>query len=336
VRTLSIFSRITLACCGLVGLCAAQKTTDPQHAGSSQVQTSATAGQPAPTAAMLKKMVAFLSLDYRDGVSNGQARGTAFFVFYPDKRVGENGGFLYLVTNKHVAEPEINGHKVAVQRMTLRLNLKTPVDGRESEEVTIPLSNLFHWYFPGDAAVDLAVLPVHPDESRYDYAPVPVAFFATNDVVTQEEISEGDPVLFSGFFYQFPGQRRMEPIVRQGVLAMMPDEVLGTTLGQQGRIYLADVHVFHGNSGAPMFVNVGGYRRGMLTIGGFPYRLLGVVSGYFYETEDLQLQVATTLSGKANANSGISIVVPVDELKNLLDLPELQAQRNASVAHLHK
>ena len=85
-----------------------------------------------------------------------------------------------------------------------------------------------------------------------------------------------------------------------------------------------------------MFVNVGGLHAGNLILGGFPYLLLGVVSGYFYETEDFQLQVASTLSGTANANSGISIVVPVDELKTLLDSPEQQRLRDAEVARLAK
>ena len=81
-----------------------------------------------------------------------------------------------------------------------------------------------------------------------------------------------------------------------------------------------------------MFVNVGGARNGTVRVGGFPFLFLGVVSGYFYEAQDFSFQVATTLSGKANANSGISMVVPADDLKALLDSPELQAQRDIIVA----
>jgi len=66
------------------------------------------------------------------------------------------------------------------------------------------------------------------------------------------------------------------------------------------------------------------------------YRLLGIVSGYLFETADFQLQVATTLSGKTNANSGISLVVPIDELKNLLDSPALKLQRDAEVLQVHR
>jgi hypothetical protein len=310
---------------------------DASHPASSEpIKSAAAAVQPTLTAALLKKVVAFLTLDCRDGSVAEEVRGTAFFVFYPDNRVGENRGFIYLVTNRHVAQPELEGRRLAVRKVSLRLNLRTPVEGRESEEGAIPIGNGIDWSFPGDAAVDLAVLAIAPDAAKYDYEPFPVSLFATTNAVKEQGVAEGDPVLFSGFFYQFPGQRKIEPIVRQGVLAMMPDENLTTTLGGQGRLYLADVHVFHGNSGAPMFVNVGGVHGGSIRVGGFPFLLLGVVSGYFYETEDLQLQVATTLTGKASANSGISIVVPVDELKKLLDSPALQSQRDAEVAKLHR
>jgi hypothetical protein len=56
------------------------------------------------------------------------------------------------------------------------------------------------------------------------------------------------------------------------------------------------------------------------------------MSGYMYETEDLQLQVASTLNGKLGANSGITTIVPVDELKKMLDGPDLSRQRDDVVA----
>jgi trypsin-like peptidase len=237
--------------------------------------------QPIPTAALLKRVVAFLTLDCRDGSVAEEVRGTAFFVFYPDSRIGENRGFIYLVTNRHVAQPELNGHRLAIQKVSLRLNLKVPVEGRESEDGAIPVGSGVEWFFPSDEAVDLAAMSIAPDQTKYDYEPFPVSLFATKEVAKERNVAEGDAVLFSGFFYQFPSQRKIEPIVRQGILAMMPEEDLTTTLGGLGRLYLADVHVFHGNSGAPMFVNVGGVRGGSLIVGGFPYLLLGVVSGYF-------------------------------------------------------
>jgi hypothetical protein len=271
-------------------------------------------------------------VSYQDGDHIAKIYGTAFFVFYEDKRAGAGSGFIYLVTNRHMAQPQRNGQAAVVLQQSLRMNLKKTINGMQSVDAPLPVGLGARWVYPIDEAVDLAVLPVMPDQMIFDYEPIPFSMFATKDVVEQRKITEGDSVLFTGFFYQLPGQKMIEPIVRQGVLAMLPDEDMTTTLGKPGRLYLADVHVFGGNSGSPLFVNVGGYRNGMIMAGGFPYMLLGVVSGYFYEGQDFTFQVATTLSGKANANSGISMVVPADELKKLLDSPELKAQRDAVIA----
>src|SRR5437762_3370347 len=93
---------------------AAQK---PDTVRSSQPPSQSTATQIQPTSptAFLKRMVTFLTLDYGEGISSGQVRGTGFFVFYPDKRVSESGGFVYLVTNRHVAEPDANGQKLRIR-----------------------------------------------------------------------------------------------------------------------------------------------------------------------------------------------------------------------------
>ena len=110
---------------------------------------------------------------------------------------------------------------------------------------------------------------------------------------------------------------------------MMPDEKLTTTLRKPGDIYLVDAHVFGGNSGAPIFVNTS-------PVGLGEYRLLGVVAGYYSETEDLRLEIATTLNGKLDANSGISLVVPAKELKALLDSPPLQTLRDSEAKRIQQ
>jgi S1-C subfamily serine protease len=291
--------------------------------------------QPLSAAAQVKQTVAFLRVEYLKDGKRWQEKGTGFFVVYPDKRLGENGGFMYLVTNRHVAQPEIEkGQAYPVQRTQIRMNLRNPGQGEQSEESTLPLGGALHWYFSTDEAIDLAVLPMLPNADKYDYFGFPVTAFATSDVVKSRNVGEGDNVLFTGFFYQFPGLKKIEPIVREGILSMMPDEQMQTTLHKPGFLYLADVHVFGGNSGAPLFVNVGGYRNGIMTMGGFPYLLLGVISGYYHEETDLTLTVATTVTGTVGGNSGIATVVPADQLKTLLDSPDLQALRDQEVSRM--
>src|SRR2546429_607374 len=129
--------------------------------------------------------------------------------------------------------------------------------------------------------------------------------------------------MFAGFFTGFSGQTRMEPIVRQGVIAMLPEEKLDTTLHKKGQLFLADLHAFHGNSGSPVFANVGGMRPAGL-FPGDRYVLLGVICGYYPESAGFSVPAATILTGEVRDNSGIAAIVPGEELVRLLNSPEVQ------------
>ena len=99
---------------------------------------------------------------------------------------------------------------------------------------------------------------------------------------------------------------------------------------KSGSVYLADVHITKGNSGSPIFIIPAlglGANEGL---GGVPgvFGLLGVVSGYMQETSDLTLRASTTWHASVQANSGVSVVVPAQQLKELLYSPELQRLRD--------
>lgn len=305
----------------------------PAAKDSANLQVPAAAASSTPSfGETIRKSAAFLTVTYSKDGQSVQIDGTCFFVFYDDIRLGENHGFRYLITNRHMADPGVEtGSHYPVQRLSIRLNLRNPQGQRESLTQDIPLSAGLHWVFPDDDAIDLAALPISPDPVTYDFQDIRVSWFATQETINQSHINVGDSILFTGYFVQFPGERKMQPIVREGVLAMMPDEVVRTTLKKPGHLYFADVHTFHGNSGSPVFVNVGGLRNGNISAG-YDYRLLGVVSGYYPEDADFSVSAATTLSGTVHANSGISTVVPAYELKTLLDTPSLRNLREALVA----
>ena len=211
----------------------------------------------------------------------------------------------------------------------MRLNLRAPNQGESSQTGYLNEHGNAHWLLPADDSVDLAVLPWLPSMDRYDFLVLPASLFATKDVIDKEKITEGDRVLFTGLFYRLPRDHKMKPIIREGTLAMLPDEKIKTTRGKLGTIYLADVHAIKGSSGSPVMVNLGGVRQG--SIMGDRELLLGIVSGYFVEDENLNLEVTTTIHGSGQANSGISIIVPADELKKLLEQPEVQQLRDAEV-----
>ena len=70
----------------------------------------------------------------------------------------------------------------------------------------------------------------------------------------------------------------------------------------------------------------------MPLVGAVPYGLLGVVSGYMYEDSDLTLRISTDYEAILHANSGISIVVPAEQLKALVSSPALQQLRDEAIA----
>jgi hypothetical protein len=203
------------------------KPLAPPTAQAAQGATAAPQQEVPPITETLRKLVGFLTVEYRDQAA-------------------------YLVTNRHMAEAIVDHQKMPVVRTFLRLNLKKAAAGEQSVEGELPLGAGLRWYFPKDEAVDLAIMPLALPREQFDYEFFPVNLFATKDVIQKEKIAEGDPVLFTGFFYQYPGQKKIQPVVRQGVLAIMPDEPLLTTLDKPGMLYLADVHVFGGNSGSPI------------------------------------------------------------------------------------
>lgn len=291
----------------------------------------------------LTKAVGFITVPYKDGGTIRSVSGTCFLVYVPDERLGKGQGFVYIVTNRHVATAEGVDPKALLPEVLIRVNRTALEKGSAVVQATVPLDATVHWHFPTDETIDLAVLPAAPRPNTFDITVIPVSFFATTDIMKSEQIGIGSSVFFIGFFLQFPGTTRVEPIYRQGVIAMMPADPMEMTDGkdqkfiQREHLYLADAHAFHGNSGSPLFVQASGMRNGSFRMfGGFPYQLVGVVNGFIPERDDIQVSGAATFESSSEPNSGILTFVPAQELKDLLDSPELQKLRDDVVASQHK
>ena len=98
---------------------------------------------------------------------------------------------------------------------------------------------------------------------------------------------------------------------------MMPSDPIETTLHKLGHVYLTETHVFGGNSGSPMFIDISRFKSGI----GYDFHFLGVVAGEVFETNDLKLQVNTSFEGTVAANSGVAVVVPAEQLTQLMPSP---------------
>ena len=268
-----------------------------------------------PMGVDLKRTVVYIESECKHGEVFVNSKATGFLVGYPDSRLPNTTFFSYLVTNRHVAECwDEDNRPMPIKSAVLQINSK---DGTSSQRFALDTKA---WHFPSDDSVDLAATSVTlPDTLDIKY--ISVADFATKDFLHANVIAEGSPIILAGCFVQLEGVHRFEPIVRQGILSMIPDEPVMTTARKLGTVYLGDVHIFGGNSGSPVMVT-----DGPLNMSG--YHLLGVVSGYYYETEDFKLEIATIIQGKAQANSGVAMIVPADLVKDLLDSPDFKNGRD--------
>jgi hypothetical protein len=238
--------------------------------------------------------------------------------------------FIYLVTNRHIAEcwDETN-HPQQVVSIDVRVNTQ------DGGAVTLPLSSNgnANWFYPDDDSIDLAVIPFSlPPNLKLDIIAFDFGSFATRESLRQHRIGEGSAILVTGYFLQFPGQRRFQPILRQGILSMIPDEPMKTTTGRLGTVYLADVHIFGGNSGSPVLATPQDD-----LVHAADHWFIGLVSGYYFEKADTSMEIATTVKGETAANSGVAMIVPADEVKKLIENnPTLKAYRDAYLSTLPK
>jgi hypothetical protein len=298
---------------------------------------SATAQQPKPDDDLshpipaLSKSIVFINLTVTKQGRRVPGHGTGFLIAVSDSRLAKGQGFLYLVTNRHVAEAREDCVGLPIVETSVRVNLKNPENGKHWKD--IPMSDTLRWVYPDDDAVDLAVVPIVLDSQVYDFKSIPAEFLFDPDANSVNTIEVGDKVVFAGFFQPFTGVDQIEPIVREGILAMMPDGPMVSTLCKPTRVYLADAHAIPGNSGSPMFITPKITLGGALVLNGaFPYMLLGVVSGFMFEDHDMTLRATTDWTGTFHANSGISTVVPARELRKLLDGPTLKGLRERGFA----
>jgi hypothetical protein len=137
----------------------------------------------------IRKAVAFIKLMCNDGTQELDVRGTGFFVSYPDARLGKDGQFVYLVTNRHVTLCwNDSGQPMRVDRISVALNQRQAESGIFLQEIVLNEHGNVPWIAPQDGSIDLAVLPFVPDPARFDFKVIPITTFATGDVLSQRHI----------------------------------------------------------------------------------------------------------------------------------------------------
>jgi hypothetical protein len=122
---------------------------------------------------------------------------------------------------------------------------------------------------------------------------------------------------------QYFGAKKNYPVVRSGTLALMTDEKIDTPTGPQN-VFIAQLESWPGNSGSPVFLNLGGLRGNALNVyqkisflgilvGGIMNKASGSVVGQ---------QQSTTVTMGNDFNTGVSFIVPAPGIREILDSPE--------------
>ena len=271
----------------------------------------------------LRKAVAFIgSL----GGEQFSPCGTGFLVRHDD--------FIYFVTAKHIA--------IGLEEtpFCVRFNSKS---GDPTYIQFDPLKQTWRWFFHTDSSVDVAMLQItfslNAANGTLDIRIIPSDLFCGPDVAA-EKIGPGDPIQTVGLFRHFSGVDSNFPIVHSGNIAAMPsDELIPVDDWDGGRerkkieAYLVEQQSLAGLSGSPVFVVPTIVISGLPSKGGnvdfavndSKFFVLGLWQGSWEGWPDDVLQ--RELRPGVRVPVGIGIVVPVQKIKEVLNMPKAKEDR---------
>ena len=267
-------------------------------------------------------------LGSQDHAHQYQWRATGFFVSYPlvprwqtDMRIS------YLVTAYHVIHGlRGEGHR----HIWLRLNTKS---GGVAEWKT----NIDDWRGHPSRNVDVAVYPISNPQlgQEIEYGAVMRESFAEEEKIRHGAmgVGPGDEVGLPGLFRLHCGRERNLPIMRVGSIAALPAEPLRMRISREEvwscRAYLIEARSIKGLSGSPVFVHV---RTEEVGEGWVKYHvaLLGLMQGHYEAMAGLDSVSDNDMADalKDNVlNTGIGIVVPAEDIAEVLEHPDFVTQR---------
>lgn len=177
-----------------------------------------------PVPPELKKIVVFIFAPTETGI---RPMGTGFFVGVQTSE--QPGRFrVYLVTARHVLQEPVNERAEGAEtRFYPLVFVRLTKKGGGTKLLPLPLvtggaqKNIF---VHDDPTVDLAVVPVLPDQEEYEFKFLPDEFLTTKDSFAELKIREGHEVFFTGLFLPHLGSEANYPVVRFGRVALVTDE----------------------------------------------------------------------------------------------------------------
>ena len=259
-----------------------------------------------------------------------KAQGTGFLMGIKDC----NATFCYLVTAKHIVKPLLSGSS---NKIAVRFNLKNSDKAKTIEFPTRKFSGK-RWLEHTNSAIDLAAIPLSIfgdmkdlDVMMYGVQDPNDEFLATISWLNKYKVGPGDQAFTLGLVpYLYTKDHENLILSRFGAISLLPRKEINLPGGKQ-KAYFIDCQAFPGNSGGPAFVLVERSESGTL-IGGWRFGFLGVVTEFVpsplrakkVDLKEDDHKIAIQLV----ENTGISKVVPVDYLVDILFSDEQKGFRN--------
>jgi Trypsin-like peptidase domain len=280
-----------------------------------------------------RKCVAYLCADVLDEDSGAVLRepcGTAFFVSVPlDDGLGYQ---VYAVTARHVID---------ASRRYGQIFFRMNKAAGGFEDVAAPGQDEWHMHLTTDVAVVAISIP-----GELEYAAIGWASFVRDEIAERFDVGEGDEVILIGLFTPHPGTSRSEPVMRFGQIARKPFDPISVKMDPSPNAdrasvpaYLVEATAWGGQSGSPALLYLAPDRQpGKIVIGadgGGDIGLLGLVHGHYPHRQLIPLGDEET-TAVADLNAGISVVIPAQDIYDLLDSDEIASERRDLVNRLHQ
>jgi S1-C subfamily serine protease len=254
---------------------------------------------------------AVVALGFGDDPEKRNWVGTGFLYGVLEKKSDEKNKsyFVFLVTNKHV----INGHDKA----WVKFNALSGSGSQDFDVSLLARNGRELWIRHPDDDVDLGAIFVNAKFLRSQN--MRFSYFREDDhaytiaELKSEGVTEGDGVYVLGYPMGLVDTKWQSVICRLGCIARIQD-VINSGTGD----FLIDASVFPGNSGGPVVLQPESTAiTGTKSVS--KANLIGVVKSYL-PYQDVAVSMQTRRPRITfDENSGLSPVIPVDRLNELMD-----------------
>lgn len=266
----------------------------------------------------LLESVCFLAVKGKNGY---QIFGTGFFVGLTK----DNFHFVYLFTAQHLITYAEN---LGFSTFYARLNKKE--GGFEYVELRSGWAVFEN--------VDLAFMPFGLDFKTFKHKTIPYEFSVSNDLINHHGIGVGDDLISIGLFTKRKGNGQNLPIVRSGIIASMPDELLIDEDGYKFAAYLAELRSLGGLSGSPVFVYIHNQRpiKAEDFNAHHTFFLLGIIRGHWEAKYYSDVEPFQDTQEFEPLNTGVAIITPAHYISEALNCEEFVKMRDESIKNKRK